>query len=725
MSDEDLLELDELVGDWADAASQDDVDEELLALDDLADEWAKKVEDEDIEDDWAGRKPAAITSPPDPEEPITLPKRPDPVTLPPLPEGDFSDEAIHGDDRYASPMAAAASAARIDADRSEAIETKDNDEDEDSSPVIGAGIVAGSAALAVAERVISANTPKATSAESKAEPTTEPRPEPAPQPTPAPPPIPQPATSTASLATEKAAPRTEYAAGNDDEPVWQRWLPVGLIAGAGVAWLAIMAMTGQRAVDETAPTRVIEQAARVGSGTPVQPASATSSNTVANTAANTANPNPVDGDPRPPETNIADTKPQAEQAATHTQPKPNAPENRSEPQSQTSDPSVQAAGTPNAADAAKTASNTAPDPKTIAELSNTVTQPVKVPPSPEPAKPAETAKAAKPKPAAPKQAAPKQAVATSTKPATSAANANIAARITAPTRPAQKPRVLTATPATSPRVKPVSVNQSIERLEPRRAAARATPLAQRQIMTGPARSNAAFIAASGSPQFDPLTAVELLQDDAAKGARTISTPSATARFNADVKRALQSGADGSALPLTTPDGRLLALRIVSSADDQIRSMSIPRSPLVVKPSSRMVLEGGHYRTREQVNLRAGPSEGTSLQLLARGVLLESIGTMGDSEWKLVGQQGRALGYLKAEELTLATDGNGGTSVSDSAKTVLFDVAKVRTRCRDAQYAINGGGSGEFRACRVYGGEWVLERGGDVTALSPGRLLFKR
>ena len=105
MSDEDLLELDELVGDWAEAASKDDVDEDLLALDTLADEWANKdggldldgdnddapldapaakldsyAEPEDIEEDWAGRKTSAAIFPPDPEEPITLPKRPDPVT---------------------------------------------------------------------------------------------------------------------------------------------------------------------------------------------------------------------------------------------------------------------------------------------------------------------------------------------------------------------------------------------------------------------------------------------------------------------------------------------------------------------------------------------------------------------------------------------------------------------------------------------------------------------
>ena len=144
MSDEDLSELEELVGEWADAASKDAVEEDLLALDTLADEWAHKAgaldldagsdqdaalvvsaemdtsappdeiildeeldeleDDLSVDEDWAGRAAVTVPEPPAPDEPITLPKRPDPVTLPPLPSGNLSDAAKQGDRRYASPI---------------------------------------------------------------------------------------------------------------------------------------------------------------------------------------------------------------------------------------------------------------------------------------------------------------------------------------------------------------------------------------------------------------------------------------------------------------------------------------------------------------------------------------------------------------------------------------------------------------------------------------------
>ena len=793
MSDEDLLELDELVGEWADAASKDDADEDLLALDTLADEWAHKddalnldageahaadpetPEPEEVEEDWAGRTVVSAPRPPDPEEPITLPKRPDPVTMPPLPDGDFSDEAKQGDRRYASPVASAepgAAAHPEDYERPKP-DAKEGQADT-ASPVLGAGVLVGGAALAGTAGAMSS------SAEETQSPETDSALETVPAPTPPSPPEPMPRPAPVAATITPAEPAPAYTHANDDEPIWMRWLPFGLIAGGAVAWLSILAVTGQGQLDETSPPRVLEQAARVSSDGPVEIASVTPTNPELTTDAEAqpsteAQPPSADaGDPADaavpiPETPLSPVDPQqtetaetpAEGPATNpdtetetaaTDPIPEVVPPDPEPETEVTATDLVPEEEINANDPAPHAETTNSQGTAVAETEIpetdpaapeselTIDAPVEVAettgPSPaetEPvssaAEPAEeitetaatpipeitsteTEVAAVPEPATPRPAPPTMQVAS------------------LPSAPTQKPRILTASPGTSPNLKPASINRSIDRLQSRttttHTATSSARLAQRVVSDVPLRSNVTYRTSYTSANFVPLTAVELLQDDAAKGARIISTPSATARFNADVKRALQSGADGSAQSLTTPDGRLLALRIISTQEDQIRSMSIPRSPLVVKPSTRMVLEGGKYRTIEQVHLRAGPSEGANLQLLARGVLLESIGTMGESGWKLVGQQGRALGYLKADELQLATDANGGTSVSDAAKTVLFDVAQVRTRCRNAQYAIDGGGaSGAFTACRVYGGEWVLERGGDLTALSPGRLVFKR
>ena len=663
--------------------------------------------------------------------------------MPPLPAGNFVDDAKQGDRRYASPVEPAAPAPPSQG----TTETSDEVEKDSGKTVgaaaVGAGILAGGAAIA--------GTARPTSAPEREPATRLPEPKPAPAPIPKPEPTVTPAAvaSASKPVIEPAGPRTVHARDhdndNDDEPVWQRWLPFGAVAGAGVLWLAIMAMMGQGQVDETSPPRVIEQASRITSEAQ-PPVNSTPPTHVVPATENAAPGTSDDGAPKP-NTPGADNKLPANKV------KPvgkNAKPAANQPKANAKDAAEKASTKPNAAKStpknseaktapgAETASAAETKPETkkpkpaaskpAATAATPSATPAKTEPTPKPQPQKDTANSgiAKPaeKPAQPTTTADTAALADTLRPTLGAAQT-----ATSPTSPAKKPAALTATPGASPRIKPPSINRSIERLGGRslqtRAASSAPPLTQQYVGGASVRSSAAYTNTAASAPYRPLTAVELLQDNAAEGARTLSTPSATSRFNADVKRALQSGADGSAQPLTTPDGRLLALRIITTRENQIRSMSIPRSPLVVKPSTRMVLEGGLYRTREQVKLRAGPSEGASIQLLARGVLLESIGTMGNSEWKLVGQQGRALGYVKASELQLATDAMGGTSVSDAAKTVLFDVAQVRTRCRDAQYAIDGGGSGAFTACRVYGGEWVLERSGDVAALSPGRLVFQR
>ena len=223
-----------------------------------------------------------------------------------------------------------------------------------------------------------------------------------------------------------------------------------------------------------------------------------------------------------------------------------------------------------------------------------------------------------------------------------------------------------------------------------------------------------------------MTAADLLHEQAAKGARALSSPAQTTQLNAAIKRTLDDGRDGQVQALKTPDGRLLALKIISTHKNQSRSVLIPRGPEVEQMPANLSLEHGTYRTRSRVGLRRAPYEGPPTHSLELGELLESIGTVGSSGWRLVARNGRALGYLKANELQKTnTPSTYPTRISDPESTV-FDVAKVNTTCRNVQYAIDGGGSaGSFKACRAYGGEWVLEQNGDTPALSPGRYVFKR
>jgi len=90
-------DLEDLVGEWADAVS-DTASEDVDDLDSLADAWATKNGTRDLS------KITKLPPPPAPDEPITLPQRPDPVLLAPLPDGDFSAAAKKGDTRYASPI---------------------------------------------------------------------------------------------------------------------------------------------------------------------------------------------------------------------------------------------------------------------------------------------------------------------------------------------------------------------------------------------------------------------------------------------------------------------------------------------------------------------------------------------------------------------------------------------------------------------------------------------
>ncbi len=744
MSDEDLIELDELVSEWADAASKDDVDEDLLALDTLADEWANKdgaldldeaeaalsddrsdLEDS-VEEDWAGRAAAAIPEPPEPGEPVTLPQRPAPVMLPPLPEDDLSDAAKRGDSRYATPIETPLPTPKPIAASTSTTKSgsKPAEKDNTAAGLVGAGIIAGGAAVSTAAGAMTARSvePDATG--------------PKPEPEPAKPSKPMPLAPAASKPVAKPAGQRTVHVPEDDEPVWRRWLPFGLVAGAGVTWLAIMAMTGQGSIDESAPPRVIEKASRIDPGAPVRTASTQSSEP--EQIAETATSQPVTaGSPR-------SETPTVETTLT---PDITPPEASSRTDT---DPVIQDAPVIETPEAETVASEdiavepALPQPDQIETAGEVDTAPTETTPEIDATKPIEradepTTEVAETGPEISAAPEPENVSGDPTPLETAKADIPEAAPVTAPERPTLKPagkpttpRKLVAKPSGPPSLKPVSINRSVELSRPRTTTTARTvtrtiaPAPQRTVRTQPARVSSTYQSVVTRSALQPITAIELLHDSAARGARSLSTPTATSSFNASIKRALLLGADGQTSALRTPDGRLLALKIETTRDEQLRSVLIPRAQEVLPPPTNLVLEESWTRTADRAGLRARPSEGPAIQTLERGTLLEVIGRVKDTDWRLVGLNGRAVGYLRNSELMFATERADTRFTNGDTQAIAFDVSRVRTRCRTAQYAIeNGGASGGFTACRVYGGEWVLERGGDLTALSPGRLVFKR
>ena len=571
----------------------------------------------------------------------------------------------------------------------------------------------------------------------------------------APPPPEKPRLRPVEPASEPAGPRTVHAR-EDDDPVWRRWLPFGLVAGAGVTWLAIMAATGQNTLDETSPPRVIEQAARTAVRKPVQTASTNTSaakperavpakpaaadpKTVpptrkAETTAPAAEASPSAADTKPP---AATAKPPAASTQAASEPVAETPKTKAQTAAkdvQSADPTPAAKAAPKPVPTEQKPIVTAEAPSaqdTAATETPAAAKPVAAKKTPEPTpagtKPAtpDTKVAAKvpaPKPAAPKAksvAAVPAPTAETPKPAPKAT-----VPISKPVAPRGKPKILTAAPKSRPGLKPASINRSVELSRARTARAPAAPATTRTVTrtTTSPRQVTTYRAA----RLQPVTAIDLLHDDAAKGARQVSTPNATATFNASINRALLLGVDGEANALRTPDGRLLALKILDTRVEQLRSVMIPRAREVQPPPSNLVLEESWTRTASRVGLRARPAEGPAIETLERGRLLKVIGRVKGTDWRLVGANGRAIGYLLSSELMFATERAGVNLSIEDANAISYDVARVRTRCRTAHYAIEkGGASGGFTACRVYGGEWVLERSGDLTALSPGRLVFKR
>lgn len=707
MSTDGENELDDLIGEWADAASIDADD-----LDSLADAWAKE-----------GQKnlsaPPYVPPPPAPDEPITLPKKPEPVLLPPLPEGDFADAAKRGDTRYASwevtppPLPA------------ERPQTKPV-----IAPIQAARPIPKPAPPPEPEPIISrAPDPEP----AKPAPATPIAPIKAPEPVKAPAAelsTPKPAEVDRPVLEKAPAAQTrtvhEYM-DEDETPAWLRWLPIVLLGLGGIAFLILTALTGGRSPDTSGEPIIIDQPDLSGespaapdvpssneapapkiidqpelaaphtpaieSPPPVQDSTAPADETkisIPSPVEETADPfEPVIADPLPADPSPADKNRVDPALEDQTPLSPSQEQSIYNPEPETVEPVIEESLPPATnATAIEIATNDAAPVDTT-----NLTAPSNAPPSLKP----------------------------------DDINSNVASSVTSTS---EAPERVTITRTVSPSTP--STERTVTTTSPRTTS---NTTVRRTYVTNP-QSQTATRSSAFSPSIEnvitrnasgaPITAAELLYEKAATGARGISTPEKTLAFSADIKRALDFGQDDTAQALQTPDGRLLALKVERTQSEQLRTVLIPRAPEVAKMPDNLILENGSYRLRGRTGLRANPWEGPATRSLEIGELVESIGTVEGTNWRLIGQNGRAIGYLLSDEIESTNTSGPYPARIDDPKSTRFDIVRAKTVCRSVQYAIDGSGeSGSFTACRAYGGEWVLQQGGDTPALSPGQYVFRQ
>lgn len=631
-------ELDDLVGEWANAASDD-----LEDLDALADAWAdKKVninETQSIISDPMNLPtiPEARNLPPPITGPVKWPTKPKPVLLPPLPTGDFAEAAKRGDDRYASPIEVTPKPIPVP------ITPVPDSIPQPQPPVARSSTIAKEASQAASLRPAASAT-SATAAAASTSMSPQFRSQQQPSYVPEKRLIKDEPTQRALLARNKTTPHRIVHSRVDDER--RGWLPYALLAGAGVAVIAFMGIAGQGSVDTDKPTRVIDQ-----------PVSATEK---------------INPPAQQPEIDNSATLPRIDPRPLPTRPSREA-----------------------AIEATPEIVPTLEDVSENIDIALKPAEPIEVTSlpelQPEPMAPAEPVLEAKAPNAPP-----------SLKPKTINAKISAARTVTQPTRSVTRTTNTTSRTVTS---------------APRRLTPSTT------TRSGSTRSTTRRI--TSTPRHTPsnagqlITAGELLLKSAYGGSSP--SESASQRFNASLSRALNNGNTGDVVPLQTPDGKLLAMKVLDSRDNQLRTISIPRAREVSQLKTELELLSGLVQTASRTGLRATPLEGPATKSLEKGTQLLLIGQTTNKQWILVGAGDRAIGFLKRSELQAATGTAGRLYTSATTSDVQVDVVRVRTECRDVQYAIDGGGaSGAFTACRAYGGEWVIERGGDTPALSADR-----
>ena len=190
----------------------------------------------------------------------------------------------------------------------------------------------------------------------------------------------------------------------------------------------------------------------------------------------------------------------------------------------------------------------------------------------------------------------------------------------------------------------------------------------------------------------------------------------------DIERVLDNEVDGRDVSLKSAGGDRIALLFADSGQE-LRQLTVARESGVAPLPSQMVLEGGWYAARSDVQLRATPSlAGTfSNRMIAKDTLIERMATVTDrygDRWYLMGRNGVAVGYMSPADLMLATatDKPLGLPYNRRHANVVKEVLPVYTRCRTVFIGPFGSTRQKMNVCRNAEGNWIGADQGVVPVL---------
>lgn len=183
-------------------------------------------------------------------------------------------------------------------------------------------------------------------------------------------------------------------------------------------------------------------------------------------------------------------------------------------------------------------------------------------------------------------------------------------------------------------------------------------------------------------------------------------------------KALASAQDGQSVNWRNPDNGVSAKITPSNSRVEDRLVTVNRDKRVVAPP-RMILIGKTFEAVKNANLRAGPSTRHEIiGSLRTGEAFDAVGRLRDSDWILVGQGNRSIGYIfgplaqpaavsKTPELRKAVN----LDEIKLDKNVISDQVAVKTECRTINYDVttkDGRAVREnFDACKGSDGAWEI------------------
>lgn len=169
---------------------------------------------------------------------------------------------------------------------------------------------------------------------------------------------------------------------------------------------------------------------------------------------------------------------------------------------------------------------------------------------------------------------------------------------------------------------------------------------------------------------------------------------------------------------TSSDGAARGDIRITPAGERSTNVRVRKRPEVTTPPS-MDLIGGNRVVADGARLRAGPGRDHAVVDGVGGRTLETVGRARGTDWVLVADDGRSLGWVhdslltepreaapRRPEMSAVTTADSGDTGDD---TTVADV-ELTSECRNLEVDIEtaeGGGDESFRSCRATDGAWEL------------------